>query len=210
MTHISNFALEKLYQQYELALSNSTSICTGQFSNTMGLPYAHKMVLSMMNKEILQLEDIHMQWRIDTRSFSNTEGVVDDKKSQFDSVLQGLQEKYQKLPLVEQERVQNQILQVLNSPSPLLLEPVVQSRKTCLLKSKKRKNSSSTKRDPSAFEIIEKGRKCSICKVVGHDKRTCSKKDNLASFDALSTEVDDTRTMEIIDLNSMPNEFVSF
>ena len=60
------------------------------------------MVLSMMNKEILQLEDIHMQWRIDTRSFSNTEGVFDDTKSQFDSVLQGLQEKYQKLPLVEQ------------------------------------------------------------------------------------------------------------
>ena len=51
--------------------------------------------------------------------------------------------------------MKNKIFQILNIKAPLVHEPNIQTRKRCKAKSKKGKGSSSTRRDPSQFEMVE-------------------------------------------------------
>ncbi|XP_050368851.1 protein FAR1-RELATED SEQUENCE 5-like [Argentina anserina] len=134
VTRISIFALDQLQRQYEFAKSrNLSSQCKCHFYKTMGIPCAH--MIKDRNFEAPQLNSIHEQWRIDTRSF----GVWLDKGDEIDVLL-----------------------------SKVKSHPVG---------SKNKKSSSSTKRDPSAFEIVEKkSQKCSFFHDEGHDVRTCKVK----------------------------------
>ncbi|KAG5529294.1 hypothetical protein RHGRI_029855 [Rhododendron griersonianum] len=175
VSHVSNFALGELFKQNELATSSILGPCRGHFSKTMGLPCAHMMT----NKkgESLLLSDIHPQWRIDTRSFTNVDGGVDGNGSEIERLLKNFLDKYKCMPLVEREDCLKQVAQLIDSPIPLTLEPSIQPHKGRPSGSKKRKGDGSTTRDPSAFEIAEKTRKCSICHHVGHNSRTCPHKD---------------------------------
>ncbi|KAK1378823.1 MULE domain-containing protein [Heracleum sosnowskyi] len=54
---VSLYALKELFKQYELAVSDVSSICKGNFTNSMDLPRAHK--IKTTNFQPLQLIDIH-------------------------------------------------------------------------------------------------------------------------------------------------------
>ncbi|KAG5561998.1 hypothetical protein RHGRI_004888 [Rhododendron griersonianum] len=172
VTHVSVFALGELFKQCELARTDYVlGSCTGNFSRTMGLPCAHMM----RNKKdgILRLGDIHPQWRIDTRSFTNMDGGAHRTGSEIECLLKNFHEKCKNMPLVQKEESLKQIALLVDAEIPLTLEPNVQPHKGRPLGSKKRKGDSSTTRHPSAFEIVEKTRKCGACQCVGHNRRTC-------------------------------------
>ncbi|KAF7147655.1 hypothetical protein RHSIM_Rhsim03G0114700 [Rhododendron simsii] len=179
VSHVSNFALGELFKQHALATSSILGPCRGHFSKTMGLPCAHMMT----NKkgESLLLSDIHPQWRIDIRSFTNVDGGVNGNGSEIECLLKNFHDKYKCMPLVEKEDSLKQIAQLIDAPIPLTLEPSIQPHKGRPSGSKKRKGDSSTTRDPSAFEIAEKTRKCSVCHQIGHNSRTCPHKDENTS-----------------------------
>ncbi|KAG5525936.1 hypothetical protein RHGRI_032289 [Rhododendron griersonianum] len=172
VTHVSVFALGKLFKQCELARTDYVlGSCTGNFSRTMGLPCAHMM----RNKEdgILRLGDIHPQWKIDTRSFTNMDGGAHRTGSEIECLLKNFHEKYKNMPLVQKEESLKQIALLIDAEIPLTLEPNIQPHKGRPLGSKKRNGDSYTTRHPSAFEIAEKTRKCGACQCVGHNRRTC-------------------------------------
>ncbi|XP_058217649.1 uncharacterized protein LOC131328770 [Rhododendron vialii] len=172
VTHVSIFALSELLKQYELSTSSLLDPCRSQFSNTMGLPCAHFM--QNMRGEPLLLSDIHPQWRIDIRSL-NMDGGVNTNGSDIESLLKKFHDKYKCMPLGQREDSHKQIAQLIDAEIPLTLEPTIQPHKGRPSGSKKRKGDSSTTRDPSAFEIVEKTRKCSVCHHVGHNRSTCQR-----------------------------------
>ena len=67
VTHVSVFALDQLFKQCEIAKSDELFVCKGHFMKTMGLLCAHK--IRNMKHEVLHIDDIHPQWRLDIRSF---------------------------------------------------------------------------------------------------------------------------------------------
>lgn len=145
--------------------------CRGHFLKTMGLPCAH--VMTNKKGESLLLSKIHLQWRIDKRSFINVDGGVNGNGSKIEWLFKNFQDKYKCMPLVQREGSLKQIAQLIDAPIPLTLEPRIQPHKGRSSGSKKRKGDSSTTHDLSAFEIAEKTRKCSVCHHIGHNSRTC-------------------------------------
>ncbi|XP_074346198.1 protein FAR-RED IMPAIRED RESPONSE 1-like [Apium graveolens] len=100
--HISVFALSQLYKKYGLATMPgvSTITCKSHFSNSMGLPCAHK--IRELDKEgILHLNEIHPQWRIDTKSFLDSNTPLNDRNDDIDVLLKEFRDKYHNLPLVQ-------------------------------------------------------------------------------------------------------------
>lgn len=149
VTHVSAFAMKELVKQHEMMRHGTMQpTCTGHFLASMGLPCAHTMI--QWKGKILPLDTIHSQWRIDVRSFS--------------------------LPNCEQAEdgaAQERISQVIDPSLPTIFEPIIQVHKGRPPTSKKGKASTSTTRNPSQFELTDAPRKCSICKVAGHNSRTC-------------------------------------
>lgn len=154
VTHVSVFALNELHKQYELAKSsNLSSKCKGQFCRTMGPPCVH--MIREMNCEALPLNNIHEQWRIDIRSFDQGESL--DDGDGIDVLLSELKTKYDTMPLTQKDNTKRQLTQFLGAGAslPLILEPNVQPHKGRPSGSKNKKGSSSTKREPSSFEMME-------------------------------------------------------
>ena len=138
----------------------------------MGLPCVH--MIREMNCEALPLNNIHEQWRIDTRSFDQGESL--DDGDGIDVLLFELKTKYDTMPHTQKENTKRQLTQFLGAGAslPLILEPNVQPHKGRPSGSKNKKGSSSTKREPSSLEMKEqKSRKCSLCQGTGHNCRTC-------------------------------------
>ncbi|KAG5551462.1 hypothetical protein RHGRI_009772 [Rhododendron griersonianum] len=157
VSHVSVFAMGELLKQYEMMRHGTMqSICTGHFMASMGLPCAHKMI--EWKDKILPLDAIHSQWRIDIRSLSVSNGEQDGNSA------------------APKESAQGSISQLEHPSFPMLFEPTIQVHKGRPPTSRKGKETSSTKRNSSQFEIIDAPRKCSICKAVGHNSRTCRDK----------------------------------
>ncbi|KAL6567452.1 hypothetical protein OROGR_001120 [Orobanche gracilis] len=155
--HVSVFALEEIYKQHEMAMSSILPPCKGQFSETMGLPCAHR--IQDMKSAGFGLENIHTQWRFDVRSFSGICENLKDDGDNIDNLLKQFQLKYNKMSLIEKEDSRKQVCQLVEHSYPLIKEPLTCSHRGRPLSAKRKRESSSTTRDPSAFEIIEKGRK---------------------------------------------------
>ncbi|KAJ7950889.1 Protein FAR1-RELATED SEQUENCE 5 [Quillaja saponaria] len=194
VTHVSVFALEELFKQYKKAKYDIELLaCKGHFSATMGLPCSHK--IRLLESEVLDLVDINQQWRLDMRSFSEYEtqmnednqirGLLENQSNennnQIGGLLKELQNKYEEWPLAHKEFVHNYLFELINEPIPSFHEPTITSHKGHPLNSKSKKESSSTKHDPSGYEIVDKKRKCGICKCSGHNSRTCQHKVGLRS-----------------------------
>ncbi|ERN03501.1 PKS-NRPS hybrid synthetase CHGG_01239 [Amborella trichopoda] len=167
VTHVSIFALRELFKQYQLARSNpSWSVCMNQFTTTMGLPCAHRMKSRMDENQVMHLSDIHLQWRIDHRSFNNIEAGLNNQEERHQ----------QQEHLVQQERPQNQLSQLVETVTPFIQEPSVLRPRGRPPKSKEKRTNSSTSKDHSASDSEKKSGKCSFCKGVGHNNRTCQLK----------------------------------
>ena len=123
-----------------------------------------------LKEVVLPLSAIHSQWRIDMRSLTGNCGEIANAEVEFEGLLNDFQDKYIQWPLVQKENAREKISQLIGASLPSL-EPNVQAHKG--RPSKKQKESFSTKRDPSKFEIVEANRRCSTCKGVGHNSRTC-------------------------------------
>ena len=135
-------------------------------------------MIKEMNIEVMPLNHIHKQWRIDTRSFSNDNHTPIVHEDPIISLLSEVKEKYEKQPLIEKENTIKQLSHILGASNPLVFEPIIQPHKGRPMRSKKRIESSSTTREPSHFEIVEKAaRKCSSCGNSGHNRSTCPSND---------------------------------
>ncbi|KAF7138128.1 hypothetical protein RHSIM_Rhsim07G0193000 [Rhododendron simsii] len=201
VSHVSFFALGELFKQCELARTGYVlGHCTGHFSRTMGLPCAH-MIRDKKDGTLL-LDDIHPQWRID-RSFTDMDGGVDTNGSEIESLLKRFLDKYKQMPLAQKEDSQRRIAELVDGEIPLTLEPNIQPHKGRPLGSKKRKGDSSTTHHPSAFEITEKTRKCSVCHRVGHNSRTCPHKDKSSSSDPHFVLANQDVSLNMLEINTM-------
>ncbi|KAF7150704.1 hypothetical protein RHSIM_Rhsim02G0175500 [Rhododendron simsii] len=148
---------EELLKQYEMMRHGTMqSTCTGHFMASMGLPCAHKMI--EWKDERLPLDAIHSQWRIDIRSLSVSNGEQHGNGA------------------APKESAQGSISQLEHPSFPMLFEPTIQVHMGRPLASRKGKETSSTKRNSSQFEIIDAPQKCGICKAAGHNSRTCRDK----------------------------------
>ncbi|KAF7154067.1 hypothetical protein RHSIM_Rhsim01G0017600 [Rhododendron simsii] len=78
--------------------------------------------------------------------------------------------------------------------------------------SKKGKVTSSTRRNASKFEIVDATRKCSICKGVGHNSRTCKGKweVNASNPTHAANLDDDESTMNVLDTRLIPTSLDCF
>ena len=169
-SRVSPFALKELYKQWELVKSGKmSSVCTGQFKTVMGLPCAH-MLIDWKDK-VIAFETIHSQWRIDDRQFKALDGGMNSGNMKLKELLGDFEDKYQEWSLTEKDNALNMISQLLNGPSSKLLEPNIVAHKGRPQRSKSRKESTSTQRNPSEFEIVDKIRKCGRC--TGHTSRSC-------------------------------------
>lgn len=90
--NVSLYALKEPFEQYELAISDISSTCKGNFANSMGLPCAHK--IKETRCQFLQLDDIHPQWRLDIRSFA----YIEKEKDDIGIFLEQVYDKYHKVP----------------------------------------------------------------------------------------------------------------
>ncbi|XP_021840674.2 protein FAR1-RELATED SEQUENCE 5-like [Spinacia oleracea] len=157
MNKVSIFALKKLYKQYEMAsLGTLKAQCTGNFVATMGLPCAHMMC--DWKEGTLPLHLINSQWRIDTKFITsiNEDNTCADDEDEMKELLDKLYIAYHQWPTFQKVEVKKKIYQLLNMEDPLVTEPILQTRKRKRnTKSKKGMGSSSTRRDPSQFEMVE-------------------------------------------------------
>ena len=78
------------------------------------------------------LGDIHTQWRIDIRSFTNVEGGVSCQGSEIESLLKDFHDKYKHMPLVQQEDSQKQIAHLVHSQTPFTVKPNSTSQRTSI------------------------------------------------------------------------------
>ncbi|PIA24917.1 hypothetical protein AQUCO_04100189v1 [Aquilegia coerulea] len=200
---VSTFALKKLFEQYKLALSDSWfSVCKGQFTATMGLPCAHMM--RCMKDRALQLSDIHPQWRIDKLSFEDGDIESNNETDDLTGLFQKLEKSYHQWPIAQKEYAQAQLSQLINSSVPVVFDPPIHPHKGRPSNSNTKKVAvSSTRRDPSGFEIVEKSRKCSICHEVGHNSRTCKHKNADPECVGASNSTENN-LLDALDLNCIP------
>ncbi|XP_030445922.2 protein FAR1-RELATED SEQUENCE 5-like [Syzygium oleosum] len=175
ITRVSVFTLDKLYKQTEIAKSRvELPPCTGHFVQSMGLPCAHEIRFRFSDG--LPLDIINLRWRLDTRSFLDGDITQNYEEDSFKQLLHELERKYQEWPLSKKEIVRKQIEHFIRASDTILYEPQITSHKGRPSSSKTKGEATSTKRDPSAFEIIEKRKRCGTCKCYGHNSRTCKSK----------------------------------
>ncbi|XP_078152321.1 uncharacterized protein LOC144547523 [Carex rostrata] len=169
---VSICALKELRKQHMKAkLGIMNAVCSGQFTKTMDLLCAHKMI--NWRNEPLILDLIHSQWRIDGRTLSANVATHNDGHDDGLSVmLEELRIKYQEWPTSKKETTHERIKELLNQ-SDVLFDPNTRPPKGRPPKpNNKRKAVSSTRRDPSGFEFVEASRQCGLNKGIDHENHT--------------------------------------
>ncbi|KAF5182417.1 hypothetical protein FRX31_027996 [Thalictrum thalictroides] len=157
-----------------------------------------------MENGVLNISEIHPQWRLDMHSFEDDFVEPNDDKLKF--LLGQLENRYQEWPISHKEATEKQLHQLVNSSLPVVFDSIIQTPKGRPFNSKTKKPSTSTTRDPLAFEVVDKSRNCSNCKGVGHNCRTCPHvtKGNNVEFHA-PNPVESQNVA--LDVNSLPFEF---
>lgn len=103
---------------------------------------------------------IHNGRRVDIRSLAWNDDEISNKDDEFKWLLNKFQDEYIQWPLNQKENARDKISQLIGASLPALLEPTIGIHKG--RPSKKQKESFSTRRDPSQFEIVETNGGCSI------------------------------------------------
>ncbi|KAI8330324.1 hypothetical protein BC941DRAFT_486267 [Chlamydoabsidia padenii] len=169
-------------QDSEIKMNKSTEAnlppCTNSFTTTMGLPCAH-FILNITQNSIngkLTMEDFHRQWWIDD-SVDIPENEVQEGQNghgDIQIVMDRLLNRYNQWPLPQQLQARQRLTEMAFGPSPLIHDPVIRRGRGRPVGSTARHTTSSTQRDPSSFEIVERTeRHCGRCRQPGHTVRTC-------------------------------------
>ena len=151
---MSQFALDKLLQQYNLAiLETFDKECTGQFSTIFGLPCKHFIKKCLDEGSCISLDNIHVQWRVDI------EVGMPLTQARYDC----------------NEEMTSPRKKLIKSISDILYPCTSIEERAKITKKRGRPVGSKggTGRDKSAFEYVD-GRKCGKCKQSGHNARTCN------------------------------------
>lgn len=171
--HALNLARD---QQRKIGTSAAEDTCTGIFSRTMGVLCSHMIQTRQLSSEALEVSDFDKQWWLGEvtslmPSLSISQNPVAQRLSDLVDAVVAMPVHRQVAILSEMERSTSSFTQVQNPP--------VARARGRPQKSVARIGSSS-RRDPSSFEIDpstgKKLRTCSICHAVGHNRRTCPRR----------------------------------
>ena len=173
LTKISLFALKKCYDQYLKVMKATPEDplhpCRGSFTQTMGMPCAHKINDRLQRNQTLQLGDFHRHWWIQVQTDQVQEPVQADQ-DRIQREWRDINEQFNSWPTIRQTSALQQWSLITQVPE----NPVV--HRTRGRPATRNRPQSSTQRDLCAFELAQPTnivRKCGVCRQPGHNCRTC-------------------------------------
>ena len=175
---VSNFAMDKILKQLQLAEEGSLSDkpCSRQFTKSWGLPCSHYIRCCLKFGTPILLQDIPKQWLLDKNPMASSSICALAQPIEPLSPRSCLMQKIADTLENGNPRVGSLIARlnhVLDTPEVQVNEPLVVVKKRG--RPARSKNKTSITRDKSHFEYVE-GSKCGICKQSGHNSRTCTMK----------------------------------
>lgn len=173
---VSRFALGQLAKQLQLRENNEMPRqCRGIFTATMKLPCAHKLATYVETHTRVPLDDIDPQWHLTLEPVSEAVGEAGGEEGggeelgEVGRVVEGLVQTMGDLPPLSQRQFLNNVQQLVANATQIPLEPV-----RAVTRGRPR-NDSSTRRNPSGFELAERPRRrCGLCGQIGHNARSCN------------------------------------
>lgn len=160
---------EQAYKQYQKSLSlDKKATCSYILSSSQVLPCSHFIKDLIGSKRKLTAAHFDSHWQLDQ---SSVQPVLHLETVSLEKVLDNIHERYKNLPAHQQGVLQDQLLQILDKPTPTVSDPVAIQPRGRPVGSLNR-----SKCDRSAFEYHEsrqKGPRCGQCHQRGHNKRTC-------------------------------------
>ncbi|KAG2207176.1 hypothetical protein INT47_012229 [Mucor saturninus] len=153
------------------------SDCTNTYTVTTGIPCVHRIKALDDQHQVLQVNDFHQQWRLE-HSPSSEQLEELDPESNLDYLVDLLRTRFRNAARYEQEEMVSRLFDLVHS---LLvhIEPQkdARSRGRPTGSTARRNDTSSNRRNPSAFEHAERRtRLCGTCRQPGHDTRQCSQR----------------------------------
>ena len=174
---VSQFALDKILEQYKYADNNEISECTGHFTKIYGLPCKHRILECIGLDSPLSLDDIHVQWRLDVdiASQGNMNDLTENATPELHvtprkGLLQNLSDLLYKDDSIDGS-LMTRLKQDSSTPFNQLLEP-----ERVIKKRGRPVGAKNIRRDKSAFEYAD-AKKCGKCKQPGHNIRSCMARD---------------------------------
>jgi len=173
---VSVCALKKIHDQGQridnMGPGQELPPCSGSFKSSHGLPCAHDILELRQSGQNLTMDHIHQHWWLhgSTVPVQRNSG---NQQEMLQQVMEGFSARYALMPIPQQQLVLQQITNLMEAPITQIQEPVTQRTRGRPPGTSNRPESS-TRRDPSAFELVEANqRRCGACGGVGHNRRTC-------------------------------------
>ena len=175
-----------LADKQRLKIHDDRSICTRSFHTSMGIPCSHMIAEAILTRGYVVLTDFHPHWHLATI----TEGQHTDGSTDTDSdrvsrpeVIEELHSVLTTLPPQQQALLQEQIRQLFASQQGLvpLNDPSISVTRGRPRVVDTRVAASSTRRDPSGFEMVGGDRRrraytCGLCGRPGHNRNGCQQR----------------------------------
>lgn len=189
INRVSHFALRKMKNELLKATRATQAVplpvCTGTFRRTMGLPCAHVMQERLEQNTGLNLEDVHEHWWIEGRPEPvPLEQVHEEEGQTLQQRWEDLGAQVSSLPALQREAILTRVSDTIQTQAVAVQNPEVVQRTRGRPVGARNRVGSSTRRDPSQFEIAERGqgaRRCRVCNETGHNSRTCSNRTSIGS-----------------------------
>ena len=181
---MSEYALNrtfKLYTETELFPKKYAPAISCECSDHVvhGMPCHHVLMQLRKVDGRIQVDHFDDQWRIDDKDFAISAGKA-DLQSKLDAAIAAFRDRFATAGPFLQKTLIEGLNELGRAPAKSTDNPdVIASRGRP--KSKKTPKCS-TKRDPSAFELVQKRQsKCSRCHKPGHNIKTCPKRQKRSS-----------------------------
>lgn len=173
--HISKFALDKIWNQFQLLSTTdaATGECLGTFTQTYGLPCKHLLKQLIEIEAPIALDSIHRQWHL------TMEQPLLNKETTEEPVVSPRTNTTNRIQTFIGSLTNAQIPTFLSLWDTIIENPIQQVSNPQVVTKKRGRpsgslNKVSKRREKSAFEFIE-GRKCRSCGKGGHNSATCGK-----------------------------------
>lgn len=146
----------------------------------MGIPCSHMIEEAILTRGYLVLTDFHQHWHLATireHDASSSKDTVSDQVPRPE-VIEELHSMYASLAPQQQALMQERIRELVALQQGSVNDPAVAITRGRPRASNSRVAASSTRRDPSGFELAEGGRRrrvytCGLCGRPGHNRNGC-------------------------------------